>query len=140
MTLLSLLYIFIKDVNVAWFLLSALTAGLYLIMYMLMYASAIKLRRTRPDLPRTYKVPGGNTGMWLVAGIGFLAVLFSFILTFFPPSQLPVGSPAAYTGLVAGGTLLFAAIPLVISSMMARKRKNRPAAASRRGQNTGNRR
>ena len=139
-TLLSLLYIFIKDVNVAWFLLSALTAGLYLIMYMLMYASAIKLRRTRPDLPRTYKVPGGNTGMWLVAGIGFLAVLFSFILTFFPPSQLPVGSPAAYTGLVAGGTLLFAAIPLVISSMMARKRKNRPAAASRRGQNTGNRR
>ena len=121
-TLLSLLYIFIKDVNVAWFLLSALTAGLYLIMYMLMYASAIKLRRTRPDLPRTYKVPGGNTGMWLVAGIGFLAVLFSFILTFFPPSQLPVGSPAAYTGLVAGGTLLFAAIPLVISSMMARKR------------------
>ena len=36
---------------------------LYLIMYMLMYASAIKLRRTQPDLPRAYKVPGGNAGM-----------------------------------------------------------------------------
>jgi len=134
-TLLSLFYIFIKNVNVAWFLLSALTVGLYLIMYMLMYASAIKLRRTQPDLPRAYKVPGGNAGMWLIAGIGFLAVLFSFVLTFFPPSQLPVGSPATYTALVAGGKELFVAIPLIVSSVMAKKRT--AASAGTKGSGTG---
>ena len=86
------------DVSVAFFLLSALTVGLYLVMYMMMYAAGIRLRYTQPDLTRSYRVPGGNAGMWAIRGIGFLAVLFSFIVTFFPPSQLPVGSPATSHG------------------------------------------
>ena len=40
-TVLSSLYIVMSNVSVAFFLLSALTIGLYLIMYMLMYASGI---------------------------------------------------------------------------------------------------
>lgn len=59
------------DVSVAFFLLSALTIGLYLVMYMMMYASGIKLRYTQPDLKRSYKVPGGKMGMWLIAGSRF---------------------------------------------------------------------
>jgi len=123
-TVLSSLYIVMDDVSVAFFLLSALTIGLYLMMYMMMYASGIKLRYTRPDLRRGYQIPGGKMGMWLVAGVGFLAVVFSFIVTFFPPSQLPVGSPAFYTGLVIAGTVIFLAIPLIICAVMKRNRKN----------------
>ncbi len=122
-TLLSLLYIVMDDVSVAFFLLSALTVGLYLVMYMMMYASGIRLRYTQPGLKRDYRVPGGKTGMWLIAGTGFLAVAFSFVVTFFPPSQLPVGSPGFYTGLVVTGTVVFIAIPLIISTVMDRKRK-----------------
>lgn len=122
-TILSSLYIVMSNVSVAFFLLSALTIGLYLIMYMLMYASGIKLRYTQPDLKRSYRVPGGKAGMWIIAGIGFLAVLFSFIVTFFPPSQLPVGSPAFYTGLVVTGTVIFVGIPVIISLAMEKKRK-----------------
>lgn len=120
-TVLSGLYIVMDNVNVAFFLLSALTVGLYMIMYMLMYAAGIRLRKTQPDLPRSYKVPGGNMGMWLIGGIGFLAVLFALILTFFPPAQLPVGSPTTYVALVAGGNILFLAIPIIISFVMERK-------------------
>ena len=111
------------DVSVAFFLLSALTIGLYLVMYMMMYASGIKLRYTQPDLKRSYKVPGGKMGMWLIAGVGFLAVAFSFIVAFFPPSQLPVGSPAFYTGLVIVGTVVFVGIPILISTVMARRNR-----------------
>lgn len=50
-TVLSSLYIVMKDVSVAFFLLSALTIGLYLIMYMLMYAAGIRLRYTQPQRP-----------------------------------------------------------------------------------------
>lgn len=124
-TVLSSLYMIMDDVSVAFFLLSALTIGLYLLMYMMMYASGIKLRYTQPDLPRSYRVPGGNMGMWLIAGIGFLAVLFSFAVTFFPPSQLPVGSPAMYTGLVVVGTVVFFSIPFIISISMEKKRQRR---------------
>ncbi len=122
-SVLSSLYIIMDDVSVAFFLLSALTIGLYLVMYMMMYASGIKLRYTQPDLKRSYKVPGGKMGMWLIAGVGFLAVAFSFIVTFFPPSQLPVGSPAFYTGLVIVGTVVFVGIPILISTVMARRNR-----------------
>lgn len=121
-TVLSSLYIVMKDVSVAFFLLTALTIGVYLVMYMMMYLAGIKLRYTQPDLPRGYKVPGGKAGMWIVAGVGFLAVVFSFIVTFFPPSQLPVGSPAFYTGLVTVGTAFFVIIPFVISGIMLKKK------------------
>ncbi len=121
-TVLSSLYIVMKDVSVAFFLLTALTIGVYLVMYMMMYLAGIKLRYTQPNLPRGYKVPGGKAGMWIVAGVGFLAVFFSFIVTFFPPSQLPVGSPAFYTGLVTVGTAFFVIIPFVISGIMLKKK------------------
>ena len=85
-TVLSSLYIVMSNVSVAFFLLSALTIGLYLIMYMLMYASGIKLRYTQPDLQRSYRVPGGNTGMWIIAGIGFLAY---YSLSSSPSSHRP---------------------------------------------------
>ena len=98
------------DVSVAFFLLSALTIGLYLVMYMMMYASGIKLRYTQPDLKRSYKVPGGKMGMWLIAGVGFLAVAFSFIVSF-------------YTGLVIVGTVVFVGIPILISTVMARRNR-----------------
>ena len=113
-TLLAGTYFVMNDVSVAFFLLSAMTITLYLIMYMLMFAAAIRLRYTQPDLERSYRVPGGMLGMWIIAGTGFAGVVFAFIVGFFPPSQLPVGSPALYVGLVAGGTVLFTGLPLLI--------------------------
>ena len=113
-TILALTYFVMADVSVAFFLLSAMTITLYLIMYMLMYAAAIRLRYSQPELKRSYRVPGGTVGMWCIAGVGFAGVAFSFLVGFFPPTQLPVGSPALYVGLVVGGTVLFTGLPLLI--------------------------
>ena len=126
-TLLSMAYFVMADVSVAFFLLSAMTITLYLVMYMLMYAAAIRLRYSQPDLQRSYRVPGGMAGMWIIAGIGFLGVVFSFIVGFFPPTLLPVGSPTLYVGLVAGGTVLFTGLPLLITSL--KRASWRPALA-----------
>lgn len=125
-TLMSLLYFVIKDVSVVFFLLSAMTIALYLVAYMLMYAAAIKLRYSLPKLARPFSVPGGIVGMWIVAGVGFAGVLFSFLVAFFPPDQLPVGSPALYVSLVLVGTVLFCAIPLLMHSL---RRPTRAAAS-----------
>jgi amino acid transporter len=94
-----------------------MTISLYLIMYMLMYAAAIRLRYSQPDLKRSYRVPFGIAGMWTIAGVGFAGVAFAFVVSFFPPSQLPVGSPSLYVGLVVAGTLLFTGLPLVIGML-----------------------
>jgi len=113
-TVISGFYFVIPDVSVVFFLISAMTIALYLIAYMLMYAAAIKLRYTAPELARPFKIPGGLFGMWLVAGIGLVGVGFSFVVSFFPPDQLPVGSPALYVALVVLGIVLFGGIPLII--------------------------
>ncbi len=76
-TILAMIYFVMTDVSVAFFLLSAMTISLYLIMYMLMYAAAIRLRYSQPDLKRSYRVPGGIAGMWSIAGVGFLRASFS---------------------------------------------------------------
>jgi putative glutamate/gamma-aminobutyrate antiporter len=115
-SLLACLYFFMKDVSVAFFVLSAMTATLYLVMYILMYAAAIKLRITRPDLPRTYKIPGGTAGMCSLAGLGLLGVVFALAVGFFPPTNLPVGNPTVYVGLVASGMVVFIGLPLLINA------------------------
>ncbi len=116
-TALAALYFIMENVSVAFFVLSAMTVTLYLCMYMLMFAAAIRLRYTQPDLARPFKVPGGAFGIWFVAGVGFLGVAFAFIVGFFPPSQLPIGNPHLYVALVAGGLILFTAMPLLIQAM-----------------------
>jgi len=113
-TVISCFYFVIRDVSVVFFLISAMTIALYLIAYMLMYAAAIKLRYSAPQLARPFKIPGGLVGIWLVAGIGLLGVGFSFVVSFFPPDQLPVGSPTEYVGLVVLGIVVFGGIPLII--------------------------
>jgi amino acid transporter len=52
-TALAALYVVMDDVSVAFFLLSAMTITVYLAMYILMYAAAIKLRYSAPDLAHT---------------------------------------------------------------------------------------
>ena len=116
-TVLALTSFVMADVTLAFFLLSAMTITLYLIMYMLMYAAAIRLRYSQPELARSYRVPGGLVGMWCIAGLGFAGVAFSFLVGFFPPTQIPVGSPALYVGLVVGGTVMFTGLPLLIGTL-----------------------
>ena len=116
-TILASLYFVMKNVSVAFFLLSAMTITLYLVMYILMYLAAIKLRITQPDLPRSYKVPGGIPGMCLVAGVGLVGVVFSLIVGFVPPDNLPVGNPHLYVGLVAAGMIVFVGAALIINML-----------------------
>jgi hypothetical protein len=55
--------------------------------------------------------------MWIIAGVGFAGVAFSFLVGFFPPTQLPVGSPTLYVWLVIGGTVVFTGLPLLIGTL-----------------------
>jgi len=113
-TVVSSIYLFTQNVSGAFFLISTVTISLYIVMYMLMYAAAIRLRYSQPDLPRAFKVPGGKPGMWFVAGLGFVAVAFSLLVSFFPPTQLPVGNPVTYVSLVAAGLIVFVSAALLI--------------------------
>lgn len=116
-TLLSVLFVVMPSVQTAYQIISQLTIILYLIMYMLMFAAGIHLRYKEPQVKRTFRVPGGNVGMWIVAGIGFLGALSAFLVSFIPPSQIPTGSPAVYVAVLIIGAVIFAGIPFVIYAL-----------------------
>ncbi|MBU0670528.1 APC family permease [Patescibacteria group bacterium] len=116
-SLLTLLFIAIPNASVVFTLLTAITAILYLTMYLILYLTAIKLRYSQPDLPRSYKVPGGNFGMIAISVLGMAAVAFALVLGFFPPSQLPISSPTRYVLFVVSGVAVFMIIPFIISAL-----------------------
>lgn len=113
-TMISTVFVILPSVQAAYQILSQLTVVLYLIMYLLMFAAAIHLRYTQPNRPRPYKIPGGNVGMWIVAGLGFIGSFIAFIFSFIPPSQIAVGSPEAYVGILVSLTVIFTAVPFLV--------------------------
>lgn len=106
-TALSVLFVVLPSVQAAFQILSQLAIIFYLIMYMLMFAAVIRLRKTQPDRPRPYKLPFGKAGAWIIGGVGFLASLLAFVVSFFPPDQITVGSPVLYVGILVGLTVVF---------------------------------
>ena len=99
-------------VNGSFWMLFALTTTVYIVMYFLMYAAAIRLRYSHPNVPRAFSIPGGKAGMWAVAGFGILMMALLFILAMLPPSQITEGS--SFVVFMIVGTLVVVAIPLII--------------------------
>jgi putative glutamate/gamma-aminobutyrate antiporter len=108
-TVLAAIFVLVHNVSAAFFTLVDMAAALYLIMYMLMFASAILLRRNKPDVHRSYRVPAMTT----VAVIGFLASLAAFSLGFVPPSGLAGISTSSYPYVMAAVIIILGVPPLI---------------------------
>ncbi len=100
-SIIALGYALIPNVSSAYWIFSVITTQVYLIMYLLMFVAAVRLRRKHPDHPRGYRAP------MLVAlcGVGFAASLAALLVGFIPPSQFGGGSPWIYLVIVGGGAL-----------------------------------
>ena len=114
-TILGLLFVVMPSVQSFYQILSQLTVLLYLIMYMLMFASAITLRYKLPKLERPFRLGAkGNGLMWILGGLGFCGSLLAFILSFIPPSQISVGSNKVWFLVLIIGAIIFVVIPFII--------------------------
>lgn len=114
---LSLVVLFMPTVSGAFWIMSALAAQLYLVMYLLMFAAAIKLRYSQPDVERPYRIPGGKIGIWVVSGIAFLTSLFVIFFGFIPTPTVRAGgtgSIISYVAFLVIGVFAFAGTPLML--------------------------
>jgi glutamate:GABA antiporter len=114
-SLLSLVFILFDSVNAAYWLLSDLAAQMALLVYVFMFAAAIKLRYSQPNQPRSYTIPGGNLVMWLVAGIGILCCLVAILIGFVPPTQIPINNVVFFESFLLGGLILFIVLPWIFA-------------------------
>ncbi|MGL5626802.1 MAG: amino acid permease [Candidatus Rhabdochlamydia sp.] len=107
-------FLYMPNVSGAFWILTALSAQSYLIMYILMFLSAIILRYSKPQVPRAYKVPFKNKGIWLFGSLGILTSLFVIALAFVPPAQINTGSPLIYCIFLVGGLIFMCGVPFWI--------------------------
>ena len=106
-TIIALLYAFIPSVSSAYWIFTALATQVYLIMYVLMFIAAVRLRRKQPDRPRGYRAPL----LGLLCLVGGLSSVIAFLIGFVAPSQLSHTSPVSYSAVIGAGILGLGVLP-----------------------------
>ncbi|MBV8611761.1 MAG: amino acid permease, partial [Singulisphaera sp.] len=82
-TIIALLYAFIPSVSHAYWIFAAMATQVYLIMYVLMFVAATRLRRSQPNHPRGYRAPA----LVLLCVLGIASSVAALLIGFIPPSQ-----------------------------------------------------
>jgi glutamate:GABA antiporter len=106
-TLIALLYAFLPSVSHAYWIFAAMATQVYLIMYVLMFIAAIRLRRSQPDHPRGYRAPA----MGLLCVLGGVSSVAALVIGFIPPSQFALSNPLIYALLILAGILAIGILP-----------------------------
>ncbi|MBV9605937.1 MAG: amino acid permease [Solirubrobacterales bacterium] len=106
-TLIALLYAFIPTISRAYWIFTAMATQVYLIMYVLMFIAALRLRRNQPDHPRGYR----TRGLPVLCFLGGASSITAFVIGFVPPSQLGHQSALTYALLLVAGILAIGIVP-----------------------------
>jgi len=96
-TLLAIIYVVVPNVSDVFLALIGMAAALYVIMYIMMFAAAMVLRRKEPNVQRGYKVPI----LTCIASVGLVACVLALIMSFVPSSGQTAFPTAIYPVVVA---------------------------------------
>ena len=109
-TILSFVFVVAPNTSTAFAMLQDVSISLYMLMYVCMFAAAIKLRRSHPDAERPIRIPG----LPVIACIGIVSALSAIVLGLTPPagfSDIPAGT---YAVIIATGVIVLAIPPQFI--------------------------
>jgi len=86
-TLFTFLMILFPKVSDGYWFLIILTSQIALIYYWLIFAAALRLRKTHPPVLSAYRIPGGNWGIGIAAALGIASTGAGILFGFFPPNE-----------------------------------------------------
>jgi amino acid transporter len=109
-TIIALLYAFIPSVSSAYWIFAAMATQVYLIMYVLMFIAAIRLRRSQPDHARGYRAPA----LSLLCLLGAASSVAALAIGFVPPSQFGHLNPLWYAAAILAGILAIGIVPPIL--------------------------
>jgi amino acid transporter len=115
-TIIALLYAFIPSVSHAYWIFAAMATQVYLIMYVLMFIAAMRLRRAQPNHPRGYRAPA----LGLLCLLGTLSSVAALMIGFIPPAQFGHSSPLTYAALILTGILVIGIAPPLLLDRLRR--------------------
>ncbi len=106
-TIIALLYALIPSVSRAYWIFAVMATQVYLIMYVLMFVAAMKLRRSQPDHTRGYRAPA----LRLLCVVGALSSVAALAIGFISPSQFGHTNPLVYAALILAGIMAIGIVP-----------------------------
>jgi len=113
-TAMAILFAVLPSVQAVFWILTAMAVQLYLLMYMVMFLAAMRLRRTHPDVKRGFRTPA----MPVVGTVGFVASLAAFLLGFVEPSGNAGSTPqGVYILILVVGIIVLGIWPFVLYRM-----------------------
>ena len=115
-TLIALLYAFIPSVSHAYWIFTVMATQVYLIMYVLMFIAAVRLRRSQPDHARGYRVPA----LRLLCLLGMVSSVLALVIGFVPPSQFGHSDPLTYGAAILAGVLVIGIVPPLLMDRLRR--------------------
>ena len=112
---LSLSFLVMPSIYAAFAMLVAITSQFTVIMWIMVFMAAIKLRYTQPDSERVFYV-GKRKSNWLLLSMSIIAMIMcalGFVLGMFPPAFSHVKNVFQYTMILVVADVIIIAIPLI---------------------------
>jgi amino acid transporter len=117
-TLLMLIFLLMPSVSSSYWLLTALAAQLYMLMYVLLFAAGIRLRfkEQHKHIKRPFRIPGKNYGILICGLAGIMGSLLTFCIGFIPPQNIIEGSASMlrYEMILIAGLIAMILPPFII--------------------------
>ncbi len=111
---LSLVFLFLPTIQEAFAMIIALTAQFSVMMWVMIFVSAIKLRYSEPESERPFRVGGkSNFLLILCASFGIISCACGFFLGLFPPKFSLVQNPASYCLLMIIADVIIIIVPFL---------------------------
>ena len=111
-TALAFFFALSPSVQGVFWIFSAMAVQLYLIMYMVMFLAAMRLRRTKSEVERGFRTPA----MALVGWLGFLASALGFLIGFIEPTGTAT-SQVTYTLALLVGIVVLGCGPFILYAL-----------------------
>ncbi len=121
-TLFSTLLVLFPKINDGYWFLIILASQIALLYYWLIFASAVRLRKTHPAVPGAYRVPGKNWGIGILAGLAAASTGAAVLFGFFPMTEAQTG--AWYPLMLLFGIAAVFLIPIGLLRLAKKSRSN----------------
>ncbi len=100
-SLLCSVFLLLPSINGFYWFLTALSTSMYMLMYILMFLSSLRLRSRRDPQAKTFRAPC----LWLMVFLGLFACFATVVVSFIPPENIDIGTSGRYTSLIGFGAI-----------------------------------
>lgn len=101
----SCLFLCFPSVNGSYWLLTALSTQVYMVMYVFIFLAALKLSSQISYTDAAFTIPGKRIGTIIACTMGLLGCLITIFVGFIPPANINIGSKLYYELVFCGGML-----------------------------------